>query len=185
MGLVWVSVATTDVFSWAHRNTETFKKLVEICTKVSKNRGFFEWDTIDGMGQGSSHYSGSAATLTRSIIEGLFGIRWDIRDIRIEPRLGTRNGYIFAPNKENGEFIAYSYEVVSGKPWKEPFINICFGSNSRSPKILVIPILFQGYQYHNTTVNRATLPPNELTVSDSCVEISLDRGRSDIPIEFH
>ncbi|MCK4819465.1 hypothetical protein KA005_27075, partial [bacterium] len=106
-----------------------FAKLKEICQKAFLNKGFFEWDTMDGKGQGSSHFVGSAATIARMIVEGLFGIDWSYKKIRIRPRLARNHGYIYVPQVEKGQFVSYVYKSAVSQSLDKLLINFSFGSN--------------------------------------------------------
>ena len=92
-------------------HAKSYAKLQEICRKTHDNLGFFEWHTMQGVGQGSAFYTGSATTLARAIIEGLFGVEWTHEKIRIQPRLGIKKGYIYLPHAETGQFL----ELVGNK----------------------------------------------------------------------
>ncbi len=54
---------------------KAFKALKEIASKNIQNRGFYEWNDMIGKGYGARNYTASAASITESIIEGLFRIK--------------------------------------------------------------------------------------------------------------
>jgi hypothetical protein len=89
------------------------EKLAQIIAKNVKNRGFFEWDTRDGIGKGSDYFLASASSLGKAIFEGYFGLRIGKNSLTIAPRLLKDSGMIHAYLPANDTFIAYSYQSDS------------------------------------------------------------------------
>jgi hypothetical protein len=87
------------------------EKLAEIIAKNVTNRGFFEWDTKDGVGKGSDYFLGSAGSMGKAIFEGYFGLRIGKDSLTVAPRLLTDSGIIHAYLPANDTFIAYSYQA--------------------------------------------------------------------------
>lgn len=155
-------------------------KLRELCKKSVLNKGFYEWDTMDGKGRGSSHYSGSAATISRMIVEGLFGIDWDYRSIRIKPHFALDNGYIYVPQAANEKFLSYDFKVISTTDEKI-VIKFFFGSNVNYQKTLILPISYEEYSYNS--INSNGNKPKERIVNNY-IEIDLFDGRNEIYIKY-
>ena len=78
---------------------------------------------------------GSAASISKMIIEGLFGIDWDYRNISIRPHFELDNGYIYIPQVASGKFLSYTFKVLSTTA-KKVIINLSFGSNTNHQKTL-------------------------------------------------
>lgn len=85
------------------------EKLREILRKNLANRTFFEWDTKDGIGQGSAFFCGSAGSLSKAIFEGYFGFRWGKNYLNLEPRIGRDSAKIHIYLPANDHFLAYDY----------------------------------------------------------------------------
>jgi hypothetical protein len=88
-------------------------RLLEIAEKNRTNRGFFEWDTRDGVGMGSDYFGGSAGILGRTIIEGYFGINLTLESAVLSPRLGQDPGKIHVYVPALKKYIAYNYHFDS------------------------------------------------------------------------
>ncbi|MFC2165111.1 hypothetical protein ACFLT2_08970 [Acidobacteriota bacterium] len=89
------------------------KKLAEIMAKNVTNRGFFEWDTKDGVGKGSDYFLGSAGSLGKAIFEGYFGLRIEKDSLIVAPKLLRDSGMIHVYLPARDIFIAYTYQVDS------------------------------------------------------------------------
>jgi len=87
------------------------EKLLEILEKNWNNRSFFEWDTKDGIGQGSGFFCGSAGSLSKAIFEGFFGIRLQRNALSLEPRLGKESAKVHVHLPASDKFIAYTYSL--------------------------------------------------------------------------
>ncbi len=85
-------------------------KLLEIVEKNWGNRGFFEWETRDGVGQGSSFFCGSAGSLSKAIYEGLLGIKLGQETVGLEPKLGKESAFVHVYLPTADRFIGYRYE---------------------------------------------------------------------------
>jgi len=156
------------------------EKLREICKKAFQNKGFYEWDTMDGKGQGSSFYTGGAATISNMIIQGLFGIDWDYKSIRIKPDLAAQNGYIYVPQVATGKFFSYAFHVGSPSADKV-VVKFSFGSNVNNPKTLILPASYNKYMFARGTLNGNAV--KERPNSDS-IKISLSERRSELVVEY-
>lgn len=86
------------------------EKLLEILNKNWANRGFFEWDTKDGVGQGRGFFCGSAGSLSKAIYEGLFGLKLGRETVSLEPKLGKESafGHVYLPAAD--KFLGFRYE---------------------------------------------------------------------------
>ncbi len=126
-------------------NTAT-KKLLEIVNKILQNGNFYEWDTLEGKGQGSPFYCGSAGALSKAIIEGFFGIKLSKNLLSIEPKMreGFHKIHIYQPVDDI--FVAYQYQLnkLNNK--------IVFKYNSNFPKKGKIKILIPKKKYENIKV---------------------------------
>lgn len=89
---------------------KAIEKLAQIVKKNLKNRGFFEWDSKEGIGKGSDFYAGSAGSLGKALVEGYFGIRLTGGRLSLEPKLGRDSARIHVYLPTNDRFIAYSYQ---------------------------------------------------------------------------
>ncbi len=87
------------------------EKLMEIARKDMANFGLYEWDTKEGIGQGSDFYSGSAGSLGRALFEGYLGINLSADSLVLEPRLNQDEArvHIYVPAAD--VFAAYSYRL--------------------------------------------------------------------------
>ncbi len=101
------------------------EKLLEIISKNLKNRGFFEWDNKEGVGQGSDFYAGSAGSLAKALIEGYFGIDLGWNRLNIEPKLGKDSGEIHVYQPGNDLFVKYEYTFDAN----ENKITMAYNSN--------------------------------------------------------
>jgi hypothetical protein len=115
-------------------NKQAFTKAKEICQKTMFNNNMYEWDDVDGRGRGSPRYSGSAAAVSRMIIEGLFGIDWSLDKIILTPRLAMKNGYIYIPNVSRDEFLSFEYKKLFSPNKNIALIELSFGSNTEVTK---------------------------------------------------
>ncbi len=91
------------------------EKLLEILEKNWSNRSFFEWDTRDGIGQGSSFFCGSAGSLSKAIYEGFFGIKLQEDALSLEPKLGNESAKVHVHLPVSDKFIAYIYTFDKAK----------------------------------------------------------------------
>jgi len=92
---------------------EARDKLLEIAEKNRENRGFYEWDTRDGVGKGSDLFCGSAGVLGQAVIEGYYGVSITRTGVRLSPKLGQDPGkiHVFVPALK--KFLAYEYRFDS------------------------------------------------------------------------
>ena len=111
------------------------EKLIEILRKNLGNRGFFEWDNREGVGQGSDFFGGSAGSLGKAVIEGYFGIKLGKDSLNIEPKIGKDSAKIHLYQPANDIFAAYEY---SFDPHKN---KITIQYNSNFPQKGIIKIL--------------------------------------------
>ncbi|MBN1221939.1 MAG: hypothetical protein JXB23_01730 [Candidatus Aminicenantes bacterium] len=88
---------------------EAKKKLLEIGEKNIANSGFFEWDSKDGIGQGSSRFLGSAGSIGQALFEGYFGIRMGRDFLNLEPKLGRDSAIIHVYQPATDTYVAYEY----------------------------------------------------------------------------
>jgi hypothetical protein len=86
------------------------EKWVEIIEKNMGNRGFFEWDNKDGVGQGSDFYAGSAGSMGQVLFESYLGIKQTWNELSIEPRLGRESAQVHVYQPANERFVAYDYQ---------------------------------------------------------------------------
>jgi len=88
---------------------EAVSELIAISEKVIRNRGFFEWDTPDGLGMGSRHYAGGAAVIGEAIMAGLFGVQSGMGAWALDIRLGDHEGKIrvFQPSTKASLYYHY------------------------------------------------------------------------------
>jgi hypothetical protein len=68
-------------------DVEAYISLKEIAQKTIKNKGIYEWDTVDGKGKGSSNFTGAAGVLGNTVVEGLFGISIDNDKLLINSKI--------------------------------------------------------------------------------------------------
>jgi len=93
-----------------HGFSQTAKeKWLEIIKKNVDNRGFFEWDNKEGIGQGSDFYAGSAGSLGKVLFEGYFGIKMGWNHLSIEPKLGKDYGKIQVYQPANDISVDFEY----------------------------------------------------------------------------
>ncbi|MFP4081624.1 MAG: trehalase family glycosidase [Candidatus Aminicenantes bacterium] len=85
------------------------QKLIEILRKNLANRTFYEWDSKDGVGQGSEFFCGSAGSLSKAIWEGYFGVKLGKNRLDLEPRAGKDDARIHLYLPASRTFIAYEY----------------------------------------------------------------------------
>jgi len=91
------------------------EKLLEIIKKNIANRGFFEWDNREGIGQGSDFFCGSAGSLGKAVFEGYFGVKLGEGYLSIEPKLGKDSAKIHIYQPANDTFVAYDYNFDAAK----------------------------------------------------------------------
>ncbi|WDN90791.1 hypothetical protein BuS5_03762 [Desulfosarcina sp. BuS5] len=171
---------------------EAFNKLEQICHKAFLNKGFFEWDTMDGKGQGSSHYSGSAASIYRSVVEGLFGIDWNYKQVRIQPRLSHHTGYIYVPQIENKRYLSYIYKCKMSPNSDKLYVKFSFGSNLTCPITLVLPKSYNNnddddnYNYACLKINGKLALSNAGSTfdHDNMIRIDLNEGQIELVTEY-
>jgi len=118
------------------------EKLMEIARKDMANFGLYEWDTKEGIGQGSDFYSGSAGSLGRALFEGYLGINLSADSLVLEPRLNQDEArvHIYVPAAD--VFAAYSYRFDRQK--RKVYFD--FASNIGKPGILRILNPWAGIQ---------------------------------------
>ncbi len=85
------------------------EKWLEIIKKNVLNRGFFEWDNKEGVGQGSDFYAGTAGSMGKALFDGYFGIDLGWDHLNIEPKLGKESARIHIYQPANDTFVAYEY----------------------------------------------------------------------------
>lgn len=111
------------------------EKLLEILRKNLSNRTFYEWDTRDGIGQGSEFFCGSAGSLSKAIFEGYFGFKWTRDYLNLEPKIGKDSAKIHIYLPANDTFVAYEYSFDKSNDK----ITMEYSSNlSRKGKIKVL-----------------------------------------------
>jgi hypothetical protein len=103
------------------------EKLLEVARKNIANGGLFEWDTKEGIGQGSDFYSGSAGSLSKALFEGYFGLHILKDSLEIEPKLDQDEAKIhfYVPAAD----LSVAYEYRFSKEEK----NILLELNSNFP----------------------------------------------------
>lgn len=74
-------------------------------------------------------YAGAAAVMAEALVEGLFGLSVDHDRVQLQPRLGTREGYVRAHVPSTDRYAAYRY----GYDASARTIQLRFGTNSPSP----------------------------------------------------
>jgi len=85
------------------------EKWFEIIKKNVANRGFFEWDNKEGVGQGSDFYAGTAGSMGKALFEGYFGIKLKWNGLSIEPKIGKDSAQVHVYQPANDIFVAYAY----------------------------------------------------------------------------
>ena len=115
-------------------------KLIEIIRKNKANKGFFEWDNREGIGQGSDYYCGSAGSLGKALFEGYFGIQLARDSLLLAPKLGEDEANVHFYLPANDFFIAYDYRFSP----EEKKVTLEYNSNfSVSGKVkILIPEIF-------------------------------------------
>ncbi len=129
------------------------EKLMEIARKDTANFGLYEWDTKEGVGQGSDFYSGSAGSLGRALFEGYLGINLSADSLVLEPRLNQDGARVHFYLPAADVFVAYSYRLDKqkrkvffdyasniGKPGTLRILNPWAGIQSNSPQKLEGPL---------------------------------------------
>jgi hypothetical protein len=101
------------------------EKWLEIIHKNEDNRGFFEWDNKQGVGQGSDFYAGTAGVMGKVLMEGYFGIQLGWDHLSIEPKLGKDSANIHVYQPANDLFVAYEYTFIE----EENKISLKYNSN--------------------------------------------------------
>jgi len=113
----------------------TKEKLIEIIRKNIANRGFFEWNNKEGIGQGSDFDCGSAGSLGKAVFEGYFGVKLGKGYLSIEPKLGKDSAKIHVYQPANNIFVAYDYSFDAAKN------KLTIKFNSNFPSIGLLKIL--------------------------------------------
>jgi len=119
------------------------EKLLEIIRKNIANRGFFEWDNREGIGQGSDFYCGSAGSLGKAVFEGYFGVKLGKGYLSIEPKLGKDSAKIHVYQPANDIFVAYEYSFDAAKN------KLTLQYNSNFPHKGTLKILSPWYDQNN------------------------------------
>jgi len=102
------------------------QKLSEIIEKNVANRGFFEWDNKEGVGEGSDFFAGTAGCMGRALFEGYFGIELDWNSLSIAPKCGKDSAQVHIYQPANDIFVAYAYTYDED----EGQISLSYNSNS-------------------------------------------------------
>lgn len=166
-----------------HEFPDALLKSREICRKAVENKGYFEWDSMDGKGNGSSHFAGSAAIVSRMIIEGLFGVNWTTDGIIIKPRLGTTQGYIYIPQKESSKFISYNYEPSLLQQQNKYRIKLSLGSNSTLPKTIILLKKYKEFTF-SSVKNYSRTIATKYQVKGNMVLININDTPIELTIEY-
>ena len=122
---------------------EAKEKLLEIIRKNLANRGFFEWDNREGIGQGSDFYCGSAGSLGKAVFEGFFGVKLGKEYLSIEPKIGKDSAKIHVYQPANDIFVAYDYNFDAAKN------KLTLQYNSNFPGKGLLKILSPWYDQNN------------------------------------
>lgn len=106
--------------------------LLEIARKNVERGTFYEWDTKEGIGQGSLNFAGSAGALALALYEGLLGFEVNEERPVLSPRLGWASAQVQIYFPLNGFFYAYKYigDEASAK------INLALHSNDPRPGLV-------------------------------------------------
>ncbi len=89
---------------------EAKAKLLEVIHKNLANRGFFEWDSREGIGMGSDMFSGSAGSLALAVIQGYYGVKSTKGRLTLAPKLGKDSARIHIYQPADDSFAAYEYK---------------------------------------------------------------------------
>jgi len=159
---------------------QALNKLKEICNKAYQNKGLYEWDTVDGKGQGSSHYAGSAAVISKAVVEGLFGIDWKNKSLKITPYLALGSARIFVPQRASNTYLLY--ELKEPTSINETHrVNLIFDSNIKEPKLLILPKIYNKQSDITIQINGETVMKR---TNETHIEIDLINGKNNITIEY-
>ena len=83
--------------------------LHQVAAKNVTHLGLNEWDDRTGNPKGSPWYSGSAGVLSRTLIEGYFGIDSQHQALALRPRLKGASARIALREPATGRYVAYDY----------------------------------------------------------------------------
>lgn len=108
----WGATQITAEFERGLR-TRALRHLNQVADDWAKNpRDIYEWQFArTGVRKGSNNYGGSVANMTEAIVRGLYGIKMDVSDFSISPRLADSNGWIRAYVPTNGNLASYRYQA--------------------------------------------------------------------------
>jgi len=104
------------------------EKLLEIISKDTANRGFFEWDDQKGRGKGSDLFCASAGSLGLALFEGYLGIKLTKDSLELTPRLSRDSGRVHVYLPASDRFVAYEYAYFAEKNK----IEMAFNSNIKN-----------------------------------------------------
>lgn len=116
-------------------SSEAMEKLIEVLKKNLSNKVFYEWHDRNGGGRGSDFYCGSAASVTKALYEGYFGVLMDQNHLYLEPKIGKEDAQIHLYQPANDRFVAYNYDY---EPSSEKLL---FRYNSNFPSQGKVAIL--------------------------------------------
>ena len=162
------------------------EKWLEIIEKNAANRGFFEWDNKEGIGQGSDFYAGSAGSMGKALFEGYLGIKMSWDEMSIEPKLGRESAHVYIYQPANDRFVAYDYSYDENAEK----ITLSFESNfpEKGTLKLLNPWVFPGDKEDHTTPlevfldGKETKYERESKNQDGFILISTDFRRHTVEI---
>ncbi|MBV9543435.1 MAG: hypothetical protein JOY61_03550, partial [Chloroflexi bacterium] len=98
-----------------------------------------EWESpwLDRTGADQA-YSGAAAVVGQSIVEGLFGVQMIGKEVHITPRLDDANGGVRVYEPATDTYVAYEYQA------SERGETIRYGTNSPTAASIRLPVRWRG-----------------------------------------
>jgi hypothetical protein len=153
-------------------------KLASIIQKNLKNRGFFEWDSKDGIGQGSDFYAGSAGSMGKALFEGYFGIDLGWDHLVIEPKLGNDPGRIHVYQPSNDLFVAYDFNY---HPMEHQIILDYRSNFSKSGEIKIIIPWLEPQELQDLDKEAKNI---SVAVTNMNADIKFDKMNNDVFITF-
>jgi hypothetical protein len=142
-GGVWdwwggVQIKTEFLKGFAERGTA---HLLQVANDWQEHPGnIIEWQstTDPEHHEGSHYYSAAAGTMGSAIIEGFFGITFDISGLTLQPRLGLNDGFVRVYQPITDRYAVYHYD------WDQTVVKLDYGTNAAGP--VAIKVLQLGSQ---------------------------------------
>jgi hypothetical protein len=83
-------------------------------------------------------YAGAASVVGQAVVEGLFGVQLQGREVRLAPRLGERAGSVRVYEPSTDLYVAYTYQPGPNR------VTLTYGTNSPTALSVRLPRLWRG-----------------------------------------